>query len=124
MTVWKRILLGAAISWGYSTTLALLFAARASGSFSLSTLLLPGVIPVALITSTVVAIGLTPIAAWSVRTGVRNVCLYGPILWVLLAAYLVLVVPEIGAASGQLGLIVLSIVGLVILGFIPRSSNV
>src|SRR5579863_1207793 len=124
MAVAKRILLAAAISWGYSATLGMLFATRASGSFSLSTLRLPGVIPVAPIGSTVVAIGITPIAAWSVRTGVRNLCIYGPILWVLLAAYLVLVVPEIGAFSGELGLLILSIVGLVSLGFIPPSRDI
>jgi hypothetical protein len=117
----KRILLGAALSWSYSATLGLLFAACASGSLSFSTLLLPGVVPVALISSTVVSILITPVAASSVRTGVRNLCIYGPVLWVLLAAYVVLATPK-SAANGVIGVLCLSIVGTVALGFIPAAK--
>ena len=117
MSILSRILLAATISWGYSATLGLLFAA-ASGSFSFSTLRLPGVVPVALITSTVIAMVMTPVAAWSVRTGTRNLFLYGPILWIVLAAWLVAVVPR-NPAYGEYSVLILALVGLVFLGFIP-----
>ncbi len=121
MAMLKRILLGAVISWCYAATLGLLFAACASGRLSFSTLWLPGVIPVALIGSTVVSIAITPIAAWSVRTGARNLCVYGPILWGLLVIYIVVAVP-VSAANGLVGLVVLSVAGLVVLGFIPATK--
>jgi len=56
MAMLNRILLAAGMSWRFSGTLGLLFAACASGRFSLRTLLLPGVVPVALIISTVLAV--------------------------------------------------------------------
>lgn len=118
MSMWNRVLLAAAISWGYAVTLGLLFAACASGRFSFSTLRLPGVIPVALVISTVVAIIMTPFAVWSVRTGTKNLCIYGPILWIVLAAYILLVIPRSGA-YGPYGLLLLGVVGLIALGLIP-----
>jgi hypothetical protein len=117
----KRILLGAALSWSYSATLGLLFAACASGRLSFSTLRLPGVVPVALVGSTAVSIVITPVAAWSARTGVKNLRIYGPILWIVLAAYVVLSTPNAGA-NGEIGLICLSIVGTVALGLIPPAN--
>ncbi|MFZ2084084.1 MAG: hypothetical protein WAU92_06300, partial [Candidatus Sulfotelmatobacter sp.] len=93
-------------------TLGLLFAACASGSLSFKTLRLPGVVPVAPIISTAISIAITPVAAWSVRTAARNLRIYGPILWLALAASIVLVIPKTGA-SGPPGLLCLSIVGLV-----------
>jgi hypothetical protein len=118
MNVWNRILIAAVMSWAYSVTLGLLFAIAVSGSYSPKTLLLPGVIPVALTGSTVVAIGMTPVAVWSVRTGARNLWFYGPILWVALAAYVVFAIPKVGH-YGQYGLLFLAVLGLVALGFIP-----
>jgi len=114
----KRMLLAAAISWIYSVTLGLLFAACASGRFSFSTLQLPAVIPVALIWSTAVSIVITPIAAWSMKTGVKNLYTYGPILWLVLAVYIVMGIRKTGA-SGPYVLLFLCILGLVILRFIP-----
>jgi hypothetical protein len=121
MSMLNRVLLAAGISWVCAVTLRLLFAARASGRFSLNTLTLPGVIPVALIVSTVAALLMTPIAVWSVRTGVKNLSVYVPILWVVLAAYIVLVIPRTGA-HGPYGLFLQGIAGAVILGFIPAAK--
>ena len=118
MSMLNRVMLGAALSWIYAVTLGLLFAACASGRLSFGTLQLPGVVPVALITSTIIALLMTPIAAWSVRTGVRNLCIYGPILWIALAAWLVLVVPW-NPGYGEHSVLILGLVGVVILGFIP-----
>ncbi len=80
--------------------------------------MLPGEVPVAFIGATITAIVMTPIAAWSVRTGARNLCLYGPILWIGLAAWLVAVVPR-NPAYGEYSVLILGFVGLVFLGFIP-----
>jgi hypothetical protein len=118
MNLWKGILVAAVMSWAYSVTLGLLLAVAVSEDHSLRTLLLPAVVPVALIGSTIVAIAITPVAIWSVRTGARNLWFYGPILWIALAAYIVFVFPKVGY-YGRNGLFVLAVLGLVVLGFIP-----
>jgi len=73
----KRILVAAVMSWAYSVTLGLLFAVAASEKHSLRTLLLPAVVPVALIGSTIVAIAITQ---WLLvcENGARNLWFYGP----------------------------------------------
>ncbi|SRR5712691_5573790 len=119
MRILNRVLLAAGISWTFSVTLGLLFAACASGRFWFGTLRLPGVIPVALMISTGAA--MTPVAIWSVRTGGKNLWFYAPILWIVLAIYDVLVVPRTGA-YGPYGLVLLGLVGSVILGFIPAAK--
>ena len=121
MRILNRVLLAAGISWTFSVTLGLLFAACASGGFWFGTLRLPGVIPVALMISTGAAIAMTPVAIWSVRTGGKNLWFYAPILWIVLAIYDVLVVPRTGA-YGPYGLVLLGLVGSVILGFIPAAK--
>ena len=118
MNVWTRVLIAAVMSWAFSVTLGMLFAIAVSGNYSPKTLLLPGVIPVALTGSAVVAIAMTPVAIWAVRTGARNLWLYGPILWIALAAYVVFAIPRAGN-YGQYGLLFLAVLGLVVLGFIP-----
>ena len=110
------------MSWTFSVTLGLLFAATASGRFSLDTLRLPGVVPVALIGSTFVSIPILPIAIWSVRTGAKNLYVYAPILWTALAIYEIVVVPKIGP-YGPTSLFALAIVGSVVLGFIPAAKS-
>ena len=122
MRLWNRILLAAALTWAYSTTLAFLFAVTVSGNYLPRTLLLPGVVPVALIGSTIVSILVTPIAVWAIRTGRRNLWLYGPILWVGLAAYIVFAIPRTGH-YGPYGLLVLAVLGLVVLGFLPERQS-
>jgi hypothetical protein len=123
MSLSSRILLAAAMSWTYSVTLGLLFAVIVSGNYSLRTLLLPGVVPVALTGSTVVAIAIiTPVAIWSVRAGARNLWFYGPILWIGLAAYIVFAIPKAGH-HGPYGLLCLAVLGLVVLGLIPARQR-
>lgn len=113
----NRVLLAAALSWGFSITLGLLYAASASGSFSLSTLRLPGVVPVALILGTEAALAITPIAIWSLRTGMKNLSIYGPILWLVLAGYVLVA----GPSYGPYAVLALAALGLIVLGFIPPS---
>ena len=115
----NRVLLAAGLSWVCSVTLGLLFAACASGRLSFSTLKLPGVVPVALISST--NRGATHDANCCMgceNTGTRNMYLYGPILWIVLAVWLVVVVPW-NPAYGEYSVLILGLVGLVVLGFIP-----
>jgi hypothetical protein len=118
MNLWNRILVAAVMSWACSVTLGLLFVVVVSENHSPRDLLLPGVVPATLIGSTMVAIAITPVAIWSVRTGIRNLWLYGPILWITLAAYVVFAIPRTGH-YGQYGLLVLAALGLVVLGFVP-----
>ena len=122
MSFLNRVLLAAAMSWSFSVTLGLLFAACASGNFSLNTLRLPGVVPVAVIVSTVVSAVVTPLTVWALRTGAKNLCVYGPILWIVLAVYEVVVVPRTGL-FGLSGLLVLGLGGVVILGLIPSAKR-
>jgi hypothetical protein len=121
MRILNWVLLAAAMSWVFSVTLGLLFAACTSGRFWPGTLRLPEVIPVALMISPEAAIAMTPVAIWSVRTGKKNLWLYAPILWIVLATYDILVVPRTGA-YGPYGLLLLGFVGSVILGFIPAAK--
>ena len=116
----KRILVGEAVSLLYSVTLGLLFAVCSNGPPSLSILALPGVIPVVLISSAVAAAVMTPVAAWCVRTGVGNLLIYGPILWALLAVWIVAGGP---VHSGLYSTWILGIVGVVIIGFIPKRGK-
>jgi hypothetical protein len=118
MSLWNRILTAALMSWAYSVTLGLLFAVVLSENHSPRDLLLPGVVPATLLGSTIVALAITPVAMWSVRTGTRNLWFYGPILWVALAAYVVFAIPRAGH-YGQYGLLFLAALGLVVLGLIP-----
>lgn len=118
MNLWIRVLLAMAISWVCSASLGLLLAVALSDNYSPKTLLLPGVIPVALIGSTIVAIAMTPLAIWSLRAGARNLWFYGPILWIVLAGYVLFVIPR-GGHYGPYGLLGLAAVGLVVLGFVP-----
>jgi hypothetical protein len=123
MSIVSRLAWAAAMSWIYSFTLGALFAVCTSERQSFSSLLLPGVLPVVLPGSTVVAIIMTPIAVWSVRTGTKNLCIYGPVLWIALAAYILLVIPKTGA-YGPYGLFFLGVVGLILLGLIstPKAT--
>ena len=116
-----RAALGVVMSWTYSFTLGALFAVCTSERRSFSSLWLPGVFPVVLLGSTVVALCVAPIAVWSLRTGTKNLCIYGPILWIVLAAYILLVLPRTGA-YGPYGLLLLGVAGLIALGLIPAAK--
>ena len=112
MSILKRVGIAAAISLIYSISLGLLFAAAASGHFDLATLTLPGVVPVALIGSVVAGLAVTPIAAWSLRTGMANLLRFGPVLWLILATWILI-------THGLYSVVIVAVAGLVGLGFIP-----
>ena len=124
------MLLAAAMSWSFSVTLGLLFAVCVgssdmgdSGHSSLDVLRLPAAVPVAPMTSTAISILITPVAIWSVRTGLKNLLICAPILWITLASYIFTVV-EIwkNAAYGLYGVAFLGAVGAAVLGFIPATK--
>ena len=97
---------------------------RDSGHSSFAVLHLPGVVPVALMFSTAISILITPVAVWSVRTGVKNLLIYAPILWGALATYIfaVLVIWK-NTAYGLYGVAFLGAVGAAVLGFIPADQR-
>ena len=95
-TMWRRVLLATVLCWLSASSLGLLFAACGSGHFEFRSLLLPGVIPVALFTCTLVALALTPLGVWALRTGKRNLWTFGPAIWLGLAAYDVMLIPRLG----------------------------
>lgn len=76
-----RLALAAAVSCLFSMTLALLFACVTfmgeTQALSPRALLLPGVLPTALLSAGVVALVMMPLAFWSVRTGETNLRTYG-----------------------------------------------
>ncbi|MBI4915553.1 MAG: hypothetical protein HY825_06865 [Acidobacteria bacterium] len=121
MSLLRRLLLAGIASWFGSAFLGLLFAASATGTFQFSTLLLPGVLPVALYGSSAVSVLIFPFAIWATRTAVRNLMTYGSLLFLALTAWVLFIIPTTGR-SGPVGLLVLAIVGLLVLGLLPNQT--
>lgn len=115
----KQILLGAAVAWCGATLFALLYAACTSGRLSFDTLRLPGVVPVALLISTGIALLMTPLVVWAFKSGDKSLLAYGAALFVLLVIYMIVVAPT-NPEFGLYGSVLLGIAGLVIIGFIHR----
>ena len=82
---------------------------------------MPMVIPLALGMGLAMGLLLLPIAIWAARTGVKNFQLYGPILWVLLATFAVVEFSRIGHPLRWM--LLLSVVGLFIIGLIPNRDE-
>lgn len=120
-----RIMIAALMSCVFSVTLALLFACvtfiRETGGLSVRPLFLPGVLPLALVFAAGATAAMTPLAMWAVRTGEKNMWRYGPVFWLLLAAYILFVIPRTGP-QGPYGLIALAVVGTIAIGFIPAAQ--
>lgn len=112
----NRILLGIGLSWLFSVTLGVL--AMLCG-FGWEAFRLPIVIPTAIGASSLVSILFAPLAVWAAKTGPRNLLIYGPILWLILASHIVLGVSH-RLALGQGSLFVLGVIGVLVLGLIPR----
>jgi len=132
----RRISVAAGISLGYSLTLGAIASLyftlspnantnttfqenlTAFKSMSLRDLWIMGIIPVALLVSGTAALIVTPFTAWALRAGSRNILVYGSILWIALVAYIIFPPPLNGEFYWG-GMIILSIAGLLIIGFIP-----
>lgn len=113
----KRVLLAATVSWCSAGLLALLFAASVGDRMSLDSLRRSGVVPIALLTSTEIAVVMTPLVLWAFRSGRRSGIGYGLGLFVILFGYIALVTP-INPLWGLYGSVVFGAVGLVIIGYI------
>ena len=106
------------MSWAASVAAGLVFACFTTGQFSLETLALPAVVPVAVIGSTVIAVLITPFVAWAMRTGPKNLYTYGFVLWVVAVIYPIWAVPRM-AQLGFYSSVALTVCGLILLGFVP-----
>lgn len=118
MQIWSRIILAALVSWLFSVSLALLFTISMTGRFEPMALRIPGAISIAVYISTAIATGMTPIAVWAGRTGGRNLRHFAPLLWIVLAMYIVVGIPRSGSLAIYC-LVPLAVVGLLIIGLIP-----
>ncbi|MEY4528532.1 MAG: hypothetical protein RL768_2251 [Nitrospirota bacterium] len=115
----SRILIAAFLAWFSATSLALLFAAGTSGDLSIHALLLPGVIPVTVMTSTAVAVFMTPLVYWSLKSNSRNLAFYGWGLLLFLAAYIGWTTPN-NAQLSLYGSLAIGVVGVVAIGLVHR----
>jgi hypothetical protein len=112
-----RVLLAAFVSWCSASFLALLFAACVGDRMSLDSLHQSGVVPIALLTSTEIAVVMTPLVLWAFRSGRRSGIVCGLGLFVILFGYIVIVTP-ITPFWGLYGSVLLGAIGLVIIGYI------
>jgi hypothetical protein len=105
-----------------ATTLGALLAIVLSDDHSPGVLLFPAVAPVVLLASTLVAVLITPVTVWALRTGTKNLWRYGPVLWLVLAMYILFAIPHAGH-YGQYGLVAIAVLGLIIIGCIPATDQ-
>ena len=78
----------------------------------MDTLQLPGVIPIAVITSSEIAVGMTPLVFWCLKIKDHNWLYYGVGILILLSVYIVYVTP-VHAGFGFYGSIILAAIGLI-----------
>ena len=121
-----RLSLAVVMSCFFSISLGLLFACVAfmpeTHGLSVRALFLPGVLPVTLLGAGIATVVMIPVAFWSVRCGEANLRIYGSVLWIVLAAYIVIAIPRTGR-EGPVGLLALAVLGAVIIGFIPKTDS-
>ena len=82
----NKIIISLSISLVGSITVGLIFASCVNGKFDLSTLNLPGVIQVALLTSAIVGVAITPLTMWAYKP---EKALYFLILWAIIVLYVI-----------------------------------
>lgn len=116
----KKIILAACGSWCSATLLGLLFTTCTSRCFSIDTLRLPAVVPVAVLISSAIAALMTPLVLWSFKSGKQNLIFYGSGLFVLLSVCIVLGTSGSGGWVGLYGTLALAVIGLVVIGMIHR----
>jgi hypothetical protein len=117
--LFKNFLTAAFVSWSCSILLGFFFAVCTSGRLSIQTLRLPGVFQITFLTSTFVAALITPLVMWSFRNYTKGFIFYGGALFLILLIFIAIMTPNTGAVAFY-GSVVAGVVGLVIIGFIPR----
>ncbi len=122
------LLIAFAISWFFAFTLGCVFTggplvAITERKFDLDILkgsvLMMVLPPIGLFVSTLCALFITPLAAWALRTGRKNIVLFGPLLWLFLASFIVWSEYIDNGYLAFLGTLFLSAVGLGLIGLIP-----
>ena len=80
--------------------------------------------PILLMVSTTCAVLVAPVAVWTLRTGKRNLILYGTLLWGVLATYIIFPVitfpPPLGGLVHFVSLLLISYMGLIVIALVPR----
>ena len=112
----RRILLGVGFSWIMSVTLGIVFAMATLGKDAPRR---PAVLAMTVGISSLIALLFSPLAAWAARTGRRNLFIYAPILWAILAVHIIVGVKH-WLPLTQTSLFALGVVGTVAIGFVPR----
>lgn len=91
---------------------------------SIGDLLMWGFNPILLMVSTTCAVLVAPVAVWTLRTGKRNLILYGTLLWGVLATYIIFPVitfpPPLGGLVHHVSLLLISYMGLIVIALVPR----
>jgi len=119
MSMWARLLLAAVVNWVTAASLGLLHVVTMSGRLRLDALSLPGVVPVALLGSSFAAACTFPFVVWALRGGWRNLLVYGPVVWLGLAAYVLIALPRVGGPYGYYGMLLLAVLAVVLVGLAP-----
>ena len=123
MRMLKQILIATGVSWCGSVLLGLIFAMCRQKWMSQSVLQLPGVLPVMLFISTVIAILLIPLVWWALKSGAKDLVFHFVALFFLLLVWIVLTPlagERVSAPLGLYGSVLLGIIGLIVIGFIHR----
>ena len=87
----------------------------------MDTLQLPGVIPIAVITSSEIAVGMTPLVFWCLKIKDHIWLYYGVDILILLSVYIVYVTP-VHAGFGFYGSIILAAIGLTVIKIMHPAS--
>jgi hypothetical protein len=115
----KRILLSFGISWLAAVSLGIIYGARVVGRISIADLWVMGVIQIATIVSSVIALVLTPLIAWILRS--YAVIKWIAVLWLLMVLWILAIIGL--SQNGALALdsaVLLTVGGLVGIRFITN----
>jgi len=115
----KRILVSFGISWLAAVSLGIIYGVRVVGRISIADLWIMGVIPIATIISSVIAVFLTPLIAWILRS--YAVIKWIAVLWLLMVLWVLAIIGL--SQNGPLALdsaVLLTVGGLVGIRFMTN----
>lgn len=114
--VGRWLLLAACVDWLFSVSLGIVYVIATFGLRNIAAA--PGILLFALVDSSMLSVLFLPPAIWAARVGLRSLAITAPILWLILAVYIVFVGPHTGRL-GFVSLFVLAALGCVALGNLP-----